>query len=215
MIPSSKRAPVVDAPARTPWGRLFGRGRPSADSRKPRDAREARDPREPAPHLPPHVRMRNELQARLLVHDAASGLLVRNLYTVYKAMDGRGWSGIEALAPSVVNRALAEAEILQSHEPSATMGLLVDELRVLDEAARARAIEAERHRTGHSAVDGLPSVTGAPEVSEISEDEYALVERSWVGTIPDPDARRADTVRQDLPTMSLEFPPTEPMPAAA
>lgn len=190
-----KRAP--EPVARPGWGRLFGRGRPVEEG--------AVATRVAAP---PHVRMRKELQARLLVHDAASGLLVRNLYSVYQSMDDRGWSGIEALAPGVVNRALAEAEILQSHEPSTVMGQLVDELRVLDEAARTRAFEAERQQPGDEPrADELPSVAGAPEVTEISEEEYALVERSWVGTIPDPDARRSVTTRQNLETLTLDLPP--------
>ena len=194
-----KRPPDPDA-ARPAWGRLFNRARPAPEA--PAAARAA---------VPPHVRMRQELQARLLVHDAASGLLVRNLYTVYRAMDDRGWSGIEQLAAGVVNLALAEAEILQEHEPSTVMGQLVDELRVLDEAARQRALEAAREEPADEAEgDELPSVAGVPEVTEISEEEYAFVERSWVGTIPDPDARRAVSTRQDLETLSLEFAPVAP-----
>lgn len=197
-----KRTPDPDAAARPAWGRLFGRGRPAAAEAPVVAARTA---------TPPHVRMRQELQARLLVHDAASGLLVRNLYTVYRSMDDRGWSGIEQLAPGVVNLALAEAEILQEHEPSTVMGQLVDELRVLDEAARQRALEAAREAPADDAgSEEMPSVAGTPEVTEISEEEYAFVERSWVGTVPDPEARRAATTRQGLETLSLEFVPVAP-----
>ena len=122
--------------------------------------------------------MRDELGARLLVHDPATQA-VRNLFIVHQQLDGAGWAGVEALPRQVAERALAEAEMLQSEEPSELLEMIIERLRASNAAADAReALEAiEREEQEWEA----PAV---PEISETSYDEYELMERSWIGTVP-------------------------------
>jgi len=121
------------------------------------------------------MQQRAELGARLLVHDPATQV-VRNLFIVHDELRANAWAGVETLPPKVVDRALTEAEILASHEPSDVLTTIIDALREVKAAADARAakeaLEAEWER---------PAV---PEVSDTNFDEYELMERSWAGTVP-------------------------------
>jgi hypothetical protein len=124
------------------------------------------------------MRQRAELGARLLVHDPATQT-VRNLFAVYDELDSLGWAGIAALPPSVVSRALTEAEILSTDEPSSLLTTIIEGLRELTVAADLLA--ANR---AHEAQEREWDRPQAPEVSETNYDEYELMERSWVGTVP-------------------------------
>ena len=121
------------------------------------------------------MQQRAELGARLLVHDPATQV-VRNLFIVHDELRANAWPGVETLPPKVVDRALTEAEILASHEPSDVLTTIIEALREVKVAADARAakeaLEAEWER---------PAV---PEVSDTNFDEYELMERSWAGTVP-------------------------------
>ncbi len=123
----------------------------------------------------------DDLGARLLVHDPLTQP-VRNLYTVHQALGDGGWAAAEALAPAVIERAGVEGEILLSQDPSAPLRALVERLVAL----RADAVAAEEQAKTDALLrddDGWEA-PAVPEVSEASHEEYELMERSWIGTVP-------------------------------
>ena len=91
-------------------------------------------------------------------------------------MGTSGWTGVEALPPKVLDRALTEAEILASLEPTDVLATIIETLRGLKTAADARAVA--------EALDAEFERPQMPEVSDTNFDEYELMERSWAGTIP-------------------------------
>ncbi len=121
------------------------------------------------------MRQRAELGARLLVHDPATQV-VRHLFIVHDELQAHGWTGVEALPAKVVERALVEAEILHSDEPSSLLATIIDKLRELKAAGTARALE--------EALEREYETLKVPEVSDTNFDEYELMERSWAGTVP-------------------------------
>jgi hypothetical protein len=160
------------------WVRaLLGRS-PKLEQRRPAtpatpvDARREADPARPASLL---AQQCAELGARLLVHDPATQA-VRNLFVVHGELRANGWPGIEALPLKVLGRALTEAEILESDEPSDLLASLIENLRELKDAADSR-VAAE-------AADREWETLAVPEVSDTNYDEYELMERSWAGTVP-------------------------------
>jgi hypothetical protein len=146
---------------------------------------QARNPAPPAPEpshaavadTPPSllIQQRAELGARLLVHDPATQI-VRNLFVVHDELRTRGWAGVEALPLKIVGRALTEAEILASDEPSPLFATIIDSLRELKSAADERAAQEALEREWET--------LQVPEVSDTNFDEYELMERSWAGTVP-------------------------------
>ena len=118
---------------------------------------------------------RAELGARLLVHDPATQP-VRHLFIVHDELRNGGWEKVEALPLKVIDRALTEAEILGSEEPSPVMTTIIAELRDQKSAAEMRAAQ--------EAAEGGWEKPLVPEVSDTNFDEYELMERSWAGTIP-------------------------------
>lgn len=125
--------------------------------------------------------MRDELRARLLVHDPATQA-VRHLYLVYQRLCKDGWAGAATLEPAVVRRSLAEAEMLQSDDPSPVLAQAIERLRAIGAMTEALA---EREAAA-PLVDSSQSwaSTAIPDVSETSYDEYELMEQSWIGTVP-------------------------------
>jgi len=121
------------------------------------------------------LQQRAELGARLLVHDPATQA-VRHLVVVHDALGGGSWAGVAALPPQVTGRALAEAEMLASQEPSALLATVIERLRELTAAADTRAEHGVSRRDW-----AKPEI---PEVSESTHEEYELMERSWMGTVP-------------------------------
>jgi hypothetical protein len=121
------------------------------------------------------AQQRAELSARLLVHDPATQA-VRHLFIVLDELRIGGWEKVEALPLKVIDRALTEAEILDSEDPSPMLTTIIAELRDLKVAAEMRAAQEAAE-----AEWGKPLV---PEVSDTNFDEYELMERSWAGTIP-------------------------------
>lgn len=124
------------------------------------------------------MKQRAELGARLLTHDPATQP-VRNLFVVHDELGSRGWSGVEALPAQVFARALTEAEIMASEEPSTLLTSIIESLQALKLAADARAAHV-----AYAASEREWETLRVPEVSETNYDEYELMERSWVGTVP-------------------------------
>jgi hypothetical protein len=127
---------------------------------------------------------RADLGARLLVHDPSQ--MVRHLFVIHDELRNRGWAGVQALPPEIPKRALAEAEILETQEPSPMLASVIESLAKIVRAADARAAQELLLREEWEA-------PAAPEVSETNFDEYELMERSWIGTVPnglDPAATR-------------------------
>lgn len=122
--------------------------------------------------------LRDELRVRLFdldgEHQAAQAM--RHLMLVHDELGRHGWSGVEALPAPVLGKALVQAEMLASREPSAPLALVVERLAVLKAGAEAR--EARPAEPEPSAPARLV------EVSETNYDEYELMERSWAGTVP-------------------------------
>jgi hypothetical protein len=140
----------------------------------------------PAPANPGHakeagtapgllIQQRAELGGRPLVHDPATQI-VRNLFVVHDELRTRGWAGVEALPMKIVNRALTEAEILGSDEPSPMFTTIIESLRQLKYTADERAAQEALEREW--------ATMQVPEVSDTNFDEYELMERSWAGTVP-------------------------------
>jgi hypothetical protein len=121
------------------------------------------------------IQQRAELGARLLVHDPATQV-VRHLFIVHDELQAHGWPGVEVLPAKVLDRALTEAEILASDEPSSLLTTIIDQLRGFKAASAARALEEELDREFET--------LKVPEVSDTNFDEYELMERSWAGTVP-------------------------------
>jgi hypothetical protein len=133
-----------------------------------------------SPPQSPLLQMRAELRTRLLVHDPATQTVL-NLVVVHEALALSGWSGVEALPRQVMGKALAEAEVLQSQDPTPLMATLIERLREIGVAADLRA---EQERAEQEALLEEFEVPEVPEASETTFDEYERMERSWVGTVP-------------------------------
>jgi len=125
--------------------------------------------------MTPLMQQRAELGARLLVHDPATQV-VRNLFIVHDELRANGWAGVAALPLKIVERALTEAEILASLEPSEVLHSIIETLRETKATVEARAAK--------EALDAEWETPQVPEVSDTNFDEYELMERSWAGTIP-------------------------------
>jgi len=126
------------------------------------------------------IEQRADLGARLLVHDPATQQ-VRHLFVVHDELAKRGWRGVEALPLSLVGRAMIEADLLGLQEPSPVMTTIVETLRAIKVAAEARAAQALQDALEKEWEREEPAI---PEVSETNYDEYELMERSWIGTVP-------------------------------
>ena len=126
------------------------------------------------------MEQRADLGARLLVHDPATQL-VRNLFVIHDELGARGWAGVRALPLTLVGRALTEAEILQVQEPSPLLMTIIETLRSIKISAEARAARTVQDAMEKQWEREQPAT---PEVSETNYDEYELMERSWIGTVP-------------------------------
>jgi hypothetical protein len=132
------------------------------------------------PAQSPLLQMRAELRTRLLVHDPATQAVL-NLVVVHEALARGGWSGVEALPRQVMGKALAEAEMLESQDPTPLMAMLIERLREIGVAADLRA---EHERAEQEALLQELDKPEIPEASETTYEEYEQMERSWVGTVP-------------------------------
>lgn len=130
--------------------------------------------------------VRDELCARLLTHDPATHA-VRHLCLVYEQLREGGWAGVAALEPAVARRALAEAEMLQSDDPSPLLAQTIERLRAIGAMTEVLAETEAATKPPDSSESWAP--TAIPDVSETSYAEYELMERSWIGTVPSAEPR--------------------------
>jgi hypothetical protein len=116
-----------------------------------------------------------ELRARLLAHgNDHAAVVMRHLVAVHDTLSKRGWSGVEALTSTLLGKALDQAQMLATHEPSRGMVELIERLRVLRAAAQVRE---ERNPTPARGADAAEM-----EVSETTHEEFENTERSWEQT---------------------------------
>jgi hypothetical protein len=127
------------------------------------------------------LQMRAELRTRLLVYDPATQV-VRNLVYVHEELARSGWASVEALPRAALGKALAEAEILDSQDPTPMMKMIIAQLRQIVTAADVRA---EQERAEKDALLKEWETPDVPETYEATHEEYEQLERSWVGTVPD------------------------------
>jgi hypothetical protein len=154
----------------------------------PRKPASAAAPSERPPRaavLPPDVvELRDELSALLLELDEAQARTWRHLVVVHDELGARGWPGVEALPVRVLRKARVQAEMLASREPSPTLADLVERLELVEVAAAVRDGEAPPAEPARPPEEELAEMSRFVEVSDTSFEEYELMERSWVGTVP-------------------------------
>ncbi len=161
---------------------------------------------------PTLTQQRTELRARLMAHriDHAE-LVMRHLVFVHDELGKRGWPGVEALPAALLGKALVQAKLLVSDDPSPAMVSLIDRLRLVRAGAELReerAATRERESQWQAAAaqpipepqDKAPArrheAAPGPDtvVSEATHEEFEEVERSWVEAPPpgavEPDPRR-------------------------
>ena len=122
------------------------------------------------------------LRARLLAQGAdETSKLLRDLVVVHDKLTRNGWEGVGALPSTVLAKAIRQADMLASEEPSAALEQLAEHLRLHHAAAVARD-QAKRVSAMPRDDDG-----DAPhriEVTEGSYKEFEDLERSWTRTMP-------------------------------
>jgi hypothetical protein len=137
---------------------------------------ERRRPR-PEGEPPSVAQLCAELSARLLAHEANETVqTMRHLILVHDALERRGWAAIEGMSALVLVKALQQAEMLASEEPSPHMDMLIEGLRPLLSAAEMRD-QRESRLQDFRVGDNL-------EVSESDYAEFQDVETNWTGTVP-------------------------------
>jgi hypothetical protein len=125
-----------------------------------------------------------ELRARLLALAAdETSKLLRYLVVVHDTLAKKGWEGVGALPATVLARAIRQADMLASEDPSPTLTDFVERLRQQHAAAFARD---QALQTIEKPVDDEDDVNTPHrvEVSEASYKEFEDLERSWTRTMP-------------------------------
>jgi hypothetical protein len=155
-------------------------------SRKPAPATAAPERPTRAVVLPPEVvELRDELSALLLDLDEGHAVTWRHLVVVHDELGARGWPGVEALPARVLRKARIQAEMLASREPSQLLADFVERLQLVEIAAAVRdGEEPMAAEPARQPEEELAAMSQFVEVSDTSFEEYELMERSWVGTVP-------------------------------
>ena len=126
--------------------------------------------------------LRADLRSRMLSYppDHAAHML-SHLVQVHDEYGRAGWVAVTALPPSVLQRALFQAQMLLRDGSSPPLKKLVERLRQLQPAReKPAAEEAEQPKA-------RPRPVGAElEISEASQEDFDATERSWFGTLPPP-----------------------------
>ncbi len=122
----------------------------------------------------------DELSARLLAQGAdETSKLLRHLVVVHDKLSRKGWDGVGALPAPVLAKAIIQAEMLASEDPSPALKQLAGQLRLLHAAAVARS-QAGKPSGDDDDADAATRV----EVQEGSYKEFEELERSWTRTMP-------------------------------
>jgi len=125
--------------------------------------------------------LRSELCARLALHTAERAPhALRHLVLVHDELGRAGWPGVDAFPLRVLAKARVQAEMLATLEPSAMFVKFVERLRLVEVAARLRE-EDEPAPKRETPVEFPDSEV---EVTQGSSEEYEILERSWIGTVP-------------------------------
>ena len=120
-----------------------------------------------------------ELRALLLAQEAdETSKLLRYLVVVHDTLSSKGWDGVGALAAAVLAKAIRQADMLASEDPSPALTQLVERLRLLHGAAAAR------DQARGKPVDDDGDAPTRVEVTEASYKEFEDLERSWTRTMP-------------------------------
>lgn len=133
--------------------------------------------------------LRADLRSRMLAYppDHAATMLSQ-LVQVHDEFSRAGWPAVKALPPSVLGKALFQAQMLMRDASSPPLKLLVERLRALQPAA------AKPGKPAEAAAEPVPEVRrgekpmsgNALEISEASQEDFEATERSWFGTLPPP-----------------------------
>ena len=124
----------------------------------------------------------DELRARLLAQGAdETSKLLRYLVIVHDTLTRKGWDGVGALPAAVLAKAIRQADMLASEDPSTALTQLAERLRLQHAAAIARhqALQAN----GAPGDDDV-NAPNRVEVTEGSYKEFEELERSWTRTMP-------------------------------
>ena len=127
--------------------------------------------------------LRDELRALITLHtDERAPHALRHLVLVHDELGNTGWPGVEAFPLRVLAKARVQAEMLATYEPSRMFETFVGRLRLVEVAARLREEEDQPAPKKPEAPVEFPD--SRVEVTQGSNEEYELLERSWVGTVP-------------------------------
>ncbi len=121
--------------------------------------------------------LRHELRTRLKGHrNDTTTQVMRHLCHVHDVLGQTGWEGVGALTPRVLNRAWVQAQMLASDDPSPALAEVIDQLHHLKVAAELRVERQGRDAAGELVV--------SVEISEIPQEEFDDLQRSWTDTTP-------------------------------
>jgi hypothetical protein len=123
-----------------------------------------------------------ELRARLLAQEAGEAAkLLRHLIVVHETLTRKGWEGVGALPATVLAKAIRQADMLASEDPSPALTQLAERLRLQHVAAVARN---QANKADGTPGDDDVNAPNRVEVSEASYKEFEDLERSWTRTMP-------------------------------
>ncbi len=132
--------------------------------------------------------LRAELRACIALHtDERAPHALRHLVLVHDELGRSGWTGVDAFPLRVVMKARVQAEMVAAVDPTPIVAAFIERLRLVEVAAALR----EEERPGSSGDAATPEVAGPiefadseVEVTQGSTEEYDILERSWIGTVP-------------------------------
>lgn len=138
--------------------------------------------RTPTSELPPSLEeQRTELRERLLSNENdQAAKVMRHLVFVHDELGRKGWHGVELLPAHVIGKAIMQAELLASQEPSKVLASITEKLRLLKVSADVREERKQQLRSQDNS-ENL-------EVSEATREEFDETERNWIDTpsVPPP-----------------------------
>lgn len=152
--------------------------------------------RAPSDARPRMAALREELRLRLVSHsrpDAVQAL--QRLAFVHDELGRTGWTGVSKLPSEVLGAARAQAEVLADEESSTLLDVVIERLQILQVGAVLREQREARARALR--------VADAPEVQEVTQEEFDAIAQGWADTVSP-----AGVVVDDENSTSDEGPPT-------